>query len=216
MANFVAIAYDDMFKAHDVRLTLLKLQQEYLICMEDAVVAVKDENGKVKLHQAVNLTAAGATSGGFWGTLVGLLFFGPFFGVGTLANIIQLLRLPDGQWNGSPNRRRYQNLANVIAIHANRQSDAIPAALAKSIGIHVINAQSSERVIVRCLVHHAQPMVLQQPGATYPSNPNDEAYTDTVYEAVVWKSPDGTYQVLKQSDRREVEPRHVAACVHAA
>jgi len=85
MANFVAIAYDDMYKAQEVRLTLSKLQQEYLIDMEDAVVAVKDENGKVKLHQAVNMTAAGAASGGFWGTLVGLLFFGPFFGIGTLA-----------------------------------------------------------------------------------------------------------------------------------
>jgi uncharacterized membrane protein len=85
MADFVAIEYDDMFKAQDVRLTLLKLQQEYLIDLEDAVVAVKDENGKVKLHQAANMTAAGAASGGFWGTLIGLLFFGPFFGIGTLA-----------------------------------------------------------------------------------------------------------------------------------
>ena len=85
MADLVAIEYDDEFKAHEVRLTLLKLQQEYLIDMKDAVVAVKDANGKVKLHQAINMTAAGATRGGFWGTLMGLLFFGPFFGVGTLA-----------------------------------------------------------------------------------------------------------------------------------
>lgn len=63
MPNFVAIEYDDMFRAEEVRLTLLKLQREYLICMDDAVVAVKDENGKVKLHQSVNLTAAGAVSG---------------------------------------------------------------------------------------------------------------------------------------------------------
>jgi flagellar motility protein MotE (MotC chaperone) len=41
-----------------------KLQSEYLLDLEDAVVAVKDEKGKVKLHQAVNLTAAGAVSGG--------------------------------------------------------------------------------------------------------------------------------------------------------
>ena len=85
MPNFVAIEYDDMFQAEEVRLTLLKLQQEYLICMDDAVVAVKDENGNVKLHQSVNLTAAGATSGGFWGTLLGLVFLGPFFGIGTVA-----------------------------------------------------------------------------------------------------------------------------------
>ena len=51
MADLVVIEYDDEFKAHDVRLTLLKLQQQYLIDLEDAVVAVKDAKGKVKLHQ---------------------------------------------------------------------------------------------------------------------------------------------------------------------
>jgi uncharacterized membrane protein len=85
MADFVAIEYDDEFKAEEVRLTLLKLQKDYLIDMEDAVVAVKDANGKVKLHQAVNMTAAGAARGGLWGTLIGVLFLGPFFGVGTVA-----------------------------------------------------------------------------------------------------------------------------------
>ena len=85
MADLVVIEYPDEHKAQEVRLTLAKLQQEYLIDMEDAVVAVKDERGKVKLHQAVNMTAAGAASGGFWGTLIGVLFFGPFFGIGTLA-----------------------------------------------------------------------------------------------------------------------------------
>src|SRR5262245_12209108 len=49
--------------------------------MEDAVVAIKDAKGKVKLHQAVNLTAAGAASGGFWGTLIGLIFLNPLLGL---------------------------------------------------------------------------------------------------------------------------------------
>ncbi len=80
MSTFVAIAYDDPHKAEEVRLALLKLQREYLIDMEDAVVAVKNEEGKIKLHQAVNLTAAGALSGGFWGTLIGLLFLNPLLG----------------------------------------------------------------------------------------------------------------------------------------
>ena len=80
MADLVVIEYDDEFKAHEVRLTLLKLQQEYLIDMEDAVVAVKDANGKVKLHQAVNLTAIGAARGGMWGALIGLLFMNPLLG----------------------------------------------------------------------------------------------------------------------------------------
>jgi uncharacterized membrane protein len=32
------------------------------------------------LHQAVNLTSAGAIGGGFWGMLIGLLFLNPLLG----------------------------------------------------------------------------------------------------------------------------------------
>ena len=80
MSTFVAIQYDEPLKAHEVRLELLKLQREYLIDLDDAVVAVKNEAGKIKLHQAVSLTASGAVSGGFWVTLVGLLFLNPLLG----------------------------------------------------------------------------------------------------------------------------------------
>jgi len=81
MSTLIAVGYDDPFKAEEVRLKLLKLQKEYLIDLEDAVVAVKDANGKVKLHQAVNLTAAGAIGGGFWGSLIGLIFLNPLLGL---------------------------------------------------------------------------------------------------------------------------------------
>jgi uncharacterized membrane protein len=80
MSTLVAIKYNDPYKAHEVRLALLKLQRQYLIDLEDAVVAVKDREGRIKLHQAFNLTAAGALSGGFWGALVGLLFLNPLLG----------------------------------------------------------------------------------------------------------------------------------------
>src|SRR5262245_19355859 len=81
MSTLVAIGYDDQFKADEVRLTLLRLQKDYLIDLADAVIAVKDPKGKVRLHQAVNLTAAGALSGGFWGTLIGLIFLNPLLGL---------------------------------------------------------------------------------------------------------------------------------------
>jgi uncharacterized membrane protein len=80
MSTFVAIEYDDPHKAQEVRLALVKLQREYLIDLEDAVVAVKNEEGKIKLHQAVNLTAGGAVAGGFWGSLIGLMFLNPLLG----------------------------------------------------------------------------------------------------------------------------------------
>ena len=74
MADLIVIAYDDQFKAEEIRTKLRKLQKDYLIDLEDAVVAVKDNNGKVKLRQMYHLTAAGAVTGGFWGTLIGLRF----------------------------------------------------------------------------------------------------------------------------------------------
>lgn len=81
MSTLVVVGYDDLFKAEEVRLKLVKMQKDYLIDMADAVVAIKDQAGKVKLHQAVNLTAAGAVSGGFWGTLIGLIFLNPLLGL---------------------------------------------------------------------------------------------------------------------------------------
>ena len=80
MSTLVIIGYDDEFKAEEVRLKLRKLQKDYLIDLEDAVVAVKNAKGKIKLHQAINLTAAGAIGGGFWGALIGLIFLNPLLG----------------------------------------------------------------------------------------------------------------------------------------
>ncbi len=81
MSDLIVVAYEDEFKAEEVRLALAKLQKEHLIELEDAAIVVKKEDGKVKLNQAINLTAAGAASGSFWGLLVGVLFLSPLLGV---------------------------------------------------------------------------------------------------------------------------------------
>lgn len=90
MSNLVAIVYPDAHRAAEVMATLGRLQNQYLIDLADACVVTKDEKGKLKLQQAVNLTAIGAISGAFWGTLVGLLFFNPLLGtaVGAAAGAI--------------------------------------------------------------------------------------------------------------------------------
>ena len=51
MSTLAVIGYDDQFKADEVRLALVKMQNDYLIDLADAVVAVKDQKGKVRLHQ---------------------------------------------------------------------------------------------------------------------------------------------------------------------
>ena len=80
MADLVIIAYDSEQTADAARNKLFELQKEYLIEIGDAVVAVRQPNGHVKLNQMVNTVAAGAASGGMWGALVGLLFLNPLLG----------------------------------------------------------------------------------------------------------------------------------------
>lgn len=69
-----------MNRAAEVLSTLKRLQNQYLLELEDAVYVTKNTKGKLKLHQSVNLTAEGAVGGTFWGMLIGLLFFAPFAG----------------------------------------------------------------------------------------------------------------------------------------
>ncbi|MDO8431930.1 MAG: DUF1269 domain-containing protein [Candidatus Binatus sp.] len=80
MSDLIVVAYDDEHKAEEIRLRLVKMQQSYLVDLEDAVVATRNSSGEVKLHQIHNLTVAGAISGGFWGALIGLIFLSPFLG----------------------------------------------------------------------------------------------------------------------------------------
>jgi uncharacterized membrane protein len=80
MSELVVIAFESEQKAEEVRHKLLELQKSYLIEIEDAVVAVKQADDKIKLNQLINTTAAGAVSGGFWGTLIGALFLNPLIG----------------------------------------------------------------------------------------------------------------------------------------
>ncbi len=80
MGTLVAVVFDDESTAFEMRGALAKMQKQYLLDMEDAVVVTRDLQGKIKLHQAVSLTTAGAVGGGFWGMLIGLLFLNPLLG----------------------------------------------------------------------------------------------------------------------------------------
>jgi uncharacterized membrane protein len=81
MSDLIIVAFPDEATAFEARAELVKLQKEYLIEMEDVVIITRSEDGKVQLHQAVNLVGAGAIGGSFWGGLMGLLFLNPLLGV---------------------------------------------------------------------------------------------------------------------------------------
>lgn len=85
MSEFIVVGFDDMFEADRVLSVLLRLEKEYLIDLEDAVVAVRRPNGTINLKQTVSPTAIGTVSGlargAVWGGLIGLLFLTPVLGL---------------------------------------------------------------------------------------------------------------------------------------
>src|SRR6516225_3611108 len=80
MADLVEITFPSEEKAEEVRRKLLDMQKEYLIELGDAVIAVKQPNGHIKLNQLFHPAATGAAGGALWGTLIGILFLMPLAG----------------------------------------------------------------------------------------------------------------------------------------
>jgi uncharacterized membrane protein len=80
MNDLLVIAFPSEEKAEEVRQKLFSMQKEYLIELGDAVVAVKNADGAIKLNQLFSTTALGGVSGAFWGALIGLIFMMPLAG----------------------------------------------------------------------------------------------------------------------------------------
>jgi uncharacterized membrane protein len=81
MSTLVAIAYPDIETAERVRQELVEATKEHLVQLDDAVIVEHRADGKIKLHQAMSTTGAGAAGGALWGGLIGLIFLVPLFGM---------------------------------------------------------------------------------------------------------------------------------------
>jgi uncharacterized membrane protein len=81
MSTLVAVAYPDIETAEKVRQELVNATREHLLNLEDAVIAEHKADGKIKLHQAIGTTSAGAAGGALWGGLIGLIFLAPLLGM---------------------------------------------------------------------------------------------------------------------------------------
>jgi uncharacterized membrane protein len=77
MSKLIAVAFDTPHKAEEVRLDMVKLENDDLVDLEEAVVMVLDRKGKVRFHHSQHMTFPAALSGGFLGTLVGLMIVNP-------------------------------------------------------------------------------------------------------------------------------------------
>ena len=81
MANLIVFAFDNETEAERMRDTLVDMQKQEIISLQDAAVVIRKQDGKVKVKQAQSLVGVGALGGSFWGLLIGLLFLAPWLGL---------------------------------------------------------------------------------------------------------------------------------------
>jgi uncharacterized membrane protein len=85
MSELVCIAFKDSSTADRELNELRAMEKEYVLDLEDAVIVVRDMDGKVHLKQCVDVfggaTKHGVSLGMLWGGLIGLLFMNPLAGL---------------------------------------------------------------------------------------------------------------------------------------
>ena len=80
MTTLIAITYASTAHCREALVKLNELQGGAVITMIDSAIVSRSKDGSVKLDQTMNITAAGALSGAFWGSLIGMLFLSPLTG----------------------------------------------------------------------------------------------------------------------------------------
>ncbi len=80
--KLLVISFDDVLKAQELLLTVVRLQKNNELQLHDAVIIRRDEDGSSHVVETTDITPGrGALSVGIWGLLFGTLFAGPLGGI---------------------------------------------------------------------------------------------------------------------------------------
>ncbi len=98
MNNLIALTFENSEDAEIALPTLKSLHEAGLIDLENAIIVTRDTSGEVKIEAHKNNITARATSGAWWGALIGLILAGPLglavtglvgVGIGALAGSLE-------------------------------------------------------------------------------------------------------------------------------
>lgn len=81
MSELIAVAYPDQPAVERARENLRQSVADGVIQVEDVVVMIRDDDGKLEVRQGSTGVGAAAVGGGMWGGAIGLIFLAPLFGI---------------------------------------------------------------------------------------------------------------------------------------
>ena len=143
------ISFDSVLRAQEFLLALTRLSTTGQLALRDAVVVVKDDEGKVRVRESVDPQAgSSALSGAVWTGLLGLLLGGPVgwlaglglgAGAGALMAKIVDVGIPDEwvEWFKSAVR---PDTATVVALAADIDLAALYQEAARFPGAELVHA----------------------------------------------------------------------------
>jgi hypothetical protein len=123
--------------------------------------------------------------------------------------LVKSVRLPEGGSNWLGDRRRHFQLARLIALYADPESenDDMTSEIARSVAARVMRETGNHRAVFRCVRRMSQPLELADLNPGFPPDPTAPAYDVQLYEADVWIDEDGKLAAQKRSSAAEVAPR---------
>jgi uncharacterized membrane protein len=149
-SKVIILVWDDMDRADRALKNLKKAQKDHVLELDDAVVVVKDQEGKVKVKESEHLTTKrGVAFGGIAGLVVGTMLGGPIGGAllggaaGALAAKIDL---------GIPNEKieiiseSMDNATSAIFAQIKSGNEDMIAAAVRESGAKVIELSLSEEM----------------------------------------------------------------------
>lgn len=77
MGDLIAVAFDNPHTAEEARFDLVRLKDEELADLEEAVVLIVGDDGKYRFQHSEQMTVPAALAGGFAGMLAGLILINP-------------------------------------------------------------------------------------------------------------------------------------------
>ena len=156
--TLVGISFPDLFRAQEFLTALQRLASNKELVLEDAVVVMKDDDGKTVVRETIDpQPGRSALSGGVWTGLFGLILGGPVgwaagaaigAGAGALTAKLVDLGISD-EWVEWFRQAVRPGTATVAALASEIREDALVAEVERFAGAELVYANFDDEMLAR-------------------------------------------------------------------
>ena len=156
--SLVGISFPDLFRAQEFLTALQRLASNKALVLEDAVVVMKDDDGKTVVRETIDpQPGRSAISGGMWTGLFGLILGGPIgwaagtaigAGAGALTAKLVDLGISD-EWVDWFRQAVRPGTATVAVLASEIVEDALVAEVERFAGADLVYANFDDEMLAR-------------------------------------------------------------------